>query len=74
MGFKIGDWVTAGDGNHAYTFVIAKIGDYTPGGSTHSDTGYFDMWWDGVLTYHCRKATQEEIEKACKEMIELESK
>jgi len=62
---KIGEWATCGND----TFLIVEIGDYSPGGSTYTDTGYYDLWYCGYLTYHCRKATQEEIESACEEML-----
>ncbi len=67
MDFKIGDWATCGDD----TFVIVMIGDYSIPGTTYTEEdSYFDMWWRGYISYHCERATQEDIEKACSEMLE----
>jgi len=65
MDFKIGDWVTCDDN----TFVICKIADAPVSGTTYSEESYFSMWHEWFITYHCRKATQEEIEKACADML-----
>jgi len=71
MDFKIGDWVTVQ--NTDITFVICKIGDYAVPGITYTEPdSYFNMYWAGYISYHCRKATQEEIEKACAEMLEID--
>jgi len=64
--FKIGDWLTCGD----ETFFVAKTGEGCVGGSWHTDWGYFDMWHEFYLTYHCEKATQAEIEQACKALLD----
>jgi hypothetical protein len=63
--FKIGEWVTC----EGYTFVIVHIGDYCLPGTIITETAYFDVWYEGHITYHCEKATQKDIEFACKEMF-----
>ena len=64
--FKIGEWVTCDE----YTFVIVHIGDCPVGGTTYEEESYFDIYYEGFITYHCRQASQEEIENACKVMLE----
>ena len=50
--------------------MIVHIGDCPVGGTTYEEESYFDIYYEGFITYHCRQASQEEIENACKVMLE----
>ena len=62
---KIGEWATDDD----ETFLIVKIDDWPIPGTTMDAPAYYDIYYGGHITYHCEPATQEEIERACKEML-----
>ena len=72
MKLKIGDW--AYNEYTEETFVILKIDDYCIPMTTYSEEAYYDIYYGAHTTHHCRKATQEEIEKECAIMLELEFK
>lgn len=72
MKFKIGDWAT--DTGNNETFIILKIGDYPIPMTTFEEEAYYDIYYDAHITYHCKKAKQEDIERVCAGMLELEFK
>ena len=65
--FKVGQWVTNDQTND--TFIICKIDDAPISGTTYSEEMYYDKDYTTHITYHCRQASQEEIENECKKMI-----
>ena len=69
---KIGEWMV--DEQSGDTFLILKIGEYCIPMSTCSVEAYFDIYYTEHITYHCRRATQKEIEKEAAIMINLEFK
>jgi len=69
---KIGEWAV--DKNDNTTFLILKIDYYCIPMSTYEVEAYYDIYYDAHITYHCRRATQEEIEKEAAIMIDIEFK
>ena len=69
---KIGDWATDTCSNE--TFIILKEDEYCIPMTTYSEDAYFDIYYQGHVTYHCQKAKQKDIERVCLEMLELEFK
>jgi len=69
---KIGEWAVDEQTNEI--FLILKIGEYCIPMSTMSEKAYFDIFYSSHVTYHCHRATQDEIEKEAAAMIELEFK
>ena len=67
---KVGGWVTNTQTNE--TFFIAKIGDYHIPQTTEVEEAYYNTNYEPHIIYHCRPATQDEIEVTCTQMLENE--
>ena len=67
---KIGEWVT--DTQTQETFVVLKIDNYPIQGTLESEKCYFDIYYQGHITYHCIRANQIDIEKECQNLLDAD--